>query len=115
MVKRTGLELVLSATVPKSRGFGVIENGVGPPIGVAVDVAVAVFVGVLVAVAVAVFVGVGLAEGVNVGVGDAVNVFVGVGEAVSVFVGVGPSNWFSTAPLSQLPFETGNHGRGKCR
>src|SRR5205823_5506529 len=69
MVKRTGPEVVLIATEPKSRIAGVMANGVGPPIGVgeAVGVAVAVRVGVPVAVGVRVFVGVGLAVSVGVG------------------------------------------------
>ena len=75
IVKRTGAELVLSATLPKLRSFGVTVNGVGPPIGVgeavgvdvAVRVDVAVFVGVGVFVGVAVFVGVGLRLAVGVG------------------------------------------------
>ena len=96
IVKRTGAELVLIATVPKSRGLGVIVNGVGPPIGVgdAVGVEVAVLVGVLVGVFVAVLVGVA----VFVGVGLAVRVRVGVGLAVGV-----AKIWISTEPLSQLP------------
>ena len=67
IVKRTGAELVLSATFPKSRGLGVIVNGVGPPIGVGVfvGVRVEVAVAVLVAVDVLVAVKVGLAVGVG--------------------------------------------------
>ncbi len=70
--------------------------------GVAVGVAVGVFVGVAVGVAVGVFVGVavGVAVGVFVGVavGVAVGVFVGVAVGVFVGVGLGSASSFRMVP-----------------
>ena len=61
IVKRTGPELVLIATAPKSCMLGVMANGVGDPVGVGVGVPVEVDVAV----------GVGEGEWVGVGVNPA--------------------------------------------
>ena len=60
IVKRTGLELVLIATLPKSCMLGVMVNGVGDAEGVADGVPVGVDVAVAVGVAATVAVGEGV-------------------------------------------------------
>lgn len=107
----TGVTLAVNVTpCPNTVGFNedVTEVNVAG-VGVAVGVAVGVFVGVAVGVAVGVFVGVavGVAVGVFVGVavGVAVGVLVGVavGVAVGVFVGVAVG---AVSSLTIVPWPT---------